>query len=106
MRVIPMQVVTGEYSVFVIFEDENIERLKAYDPGELNLLKLGHPWNGMKIRDVVLMYATAEEIAMLDKTSSAADIKSCLRVLCRGWKYHPELGDHDGPYFGRNIKDQ
>lgn len=86
--------------VFLIMGDEGIERMRGYDPAEFEPIKLGHPWNTMKIKCVTLMYATKEEEEAILKCKTGKEVAECLRHQARGWKYRPDLGDHDGPYTG------
>ena len=98
-----MQVSTNEYSVFLVMGESNVQRIKEWDPAVFSPLKLGHPWNSMKLRDVVIMYASPGEIELLDQVKSLEQLKDYLRLLSRGFKFRPDLGDNDAPYFGKNI---
>lgn len=99
MFTIPIQTIDGRYDLFVIADDETMDRMKEHDPATIELLKLGHPWNTMKVRCVHLMYATQEEIDKLVlKSDTAVKLKATLKILRRGWKCRPEKGDSDAPY--------
>lgn len=91
-------------TVFIVMDSENIDRMKSYDPAEFELKKLGHPWNTKRINQIVLMYATKEEMNEIIKCTSPKQVQKALNGLARGWKYRPEMGDHDGPYIGIDIK--
>ena len=98
MLSIPIQFDAARYDIWVVLEDENFERIKKYDPGELDLDKMPLEWRKLDLRRVVFAYANAEEITRLSGASSKADLRKQLRSLNRGWRYQPEKGDSDSPY--------
>ena len=57
MVLVPFQVEPGQYSVFVILQDDNLERIKTYDPAEITLNKMPDPWISMKLKDILIGYA-------------------------------------------------
>lgn len=98
MRTIPIRISDTDYQIFYILGEQNISRIKAKDPSELVIENLGPPWNSMRLSQIILMYATEQEIAKLDQCRSFSDIQAMLKELSSGWKYCPELGDYDGQY--------
>jgi hypothetical protein len=40
----PFRVGGGEFSVFVVLEAENLDRMKANDPAQINVWKMGEPY--------------------------------------------------------------
>jgi len=95
MIVIPVGVDQKSYSLFVILEDSNIDRIKKYDPAEVTVDKIGSSWSTLKIKDVVIMYASQEEVMEISQSRNPIAL---LRKLSRGFVYRPELGDNDDPY--------
>jgi hypothetical protein len=104
MLCVPVAISESEFVVFLVIEDENIERLKEHDPSHLELDKLGLPWSGMKLHHLTFLYATPEEAKAVASTKSKEQMRDLLRNLSRGFRYRPELGDSDGPY--QNIASQ
>lgn len=102
MRVIPLERKDGTYTVFMILGDRGIERIKDHDPAELTLLKLGAPWNGKKLRDIIITYASPEEVKKLDAAAKTGDVVEVLKYLTRNWKFLPDEGDNDLPYIPVN----
>jgi hypothetical protein len=100
MYMIPFQINPQEYSVFVVLEEENLERMKAYDPAEFNLWKLGDSWLTLRLRDVIIGYATGPDSARVMELCRAGKPNSALRHLSRGFRYRPDQGDSNLPYEG------
>lgn len=98
MITIPLQVNPAQYDLFIILEDENIERIKKYDPAEVVGKNLPPQWSSTKIRNIMILYANAEEVKRLALITDTNDAVNQLKELSRGWKYKPEEGDNDEPY--------
>ncbi|TAL03527.1 MAG: hypothetical protein EPO08_03915 [Rhodospirillaceae bacterium] len=99
---IPFQVSATEYSVFVCLQDENIERMRQYDPAEVTLNKIGFPG---KLKDVIIGYGTDEDFERISRAlNSGTDVRAVLRTLSRGFRYRPDQGDHDGPYLSARAE--
>lgn len=98
MITIPIQVSGDSYTLFVILNGESFLRIKQYDPAEVVTKRLGPPWTQLQIKDVVIMYATPEEEARILGCKDTASVMAEIKNLGRGWKYRPDLGDHDGQY--------
>lgn len=97
MMTIPLQVNSGEYDLVIILEDENIERLKGYDPGEVDISKLG-PFSNLRVRRIQIAYANPEEVKLIGLCNTRGQLAETLNNLSRGWKFRPELGDSDMAY--------
>jgi hypothetical protein len=96
MIALPVQINENEMDVYVILQPENLDRIKAYDPAEIVRSRLGEGWKDMAIRNVVLMFATAADIATIAPLFEAGNLLAALRYLARGWHYRPESGgDYD-----------
>jgi len=98
MLVIPIQSSQNEFDIFVVLEDLNIERIKAYDPAELRVGALPPIWQRLKVKTITLLYATKEEVEDLKATNDEKALTSVLSHLSRGFQYRPDKGDYDGPY--------
>lgn len=101
MFAIPFQLNELEYSVFIILENENLERLKEYDPAELSVRKfIVHIPPHLKLRDIIIGYATPTDLEKI-KEMAQADEKptKILQYLSRGFRFRPEAGDSDAPYL-------
>src|SRR5438874_2563461 len=97
MITIPFQVSPTEFSVFVCLKDENIARLRAYDPGYLDVRKFTGSWSRLKLRAVMIGYVSdAEEAELL--RAAYDEIPKLLQKLTRGFAFEPEAGDNDLPY--------
>lgn len=96
--IVPWAVSPVSYQLAVILEDDNLKRIKEYDPAEVLTDKLGAPWTGMKLVGITIHYATTKEIQELSRCVNPAQATAMLRSLSRGWKYRPKEGDHDGNY--------
>ena len=96
MLTIPFQTSPDEYRVFVCLKDENISRIKAYDPAEIDASKFG-PYSKMQFKGVIIGYVTdAEERQILEAAHD--QIPKLLQNLSRGFKFRPRAGDNDIPY--------
>ena len=105
MMILPLRLKDSDtYTLFVVLVDENVERLKAYDPAEVTLEKMGPEWSALRLKDVVLLYATPEEAKKIAAVQKPDEVVSMIRHLSRGWQFKPSVGDHDGRYQrpGRN----
>jgi hypothetical protein len=100
VTVIPFQLDEREYSVFVVLGDDGVERIKAYDPAQLNIWKLPEYWRRLRLRDVLIGYATPADIErMMEMIQRDGNPLEALRFLSRGFEFRPADGDHDGPYL-------
>ncbi len=97
MLTIPIRINATEYSIFVVLEDENLTRMRWYDPAEVVTSKMGE-WAKLKVRDIIIGYGSADDIAEVHRLSAEGKGKEALRLLTRGWKFRPLLGDSDESY--------
>lgn len=97
MQAIPLRVSDTEFDLFVILEDFNIERIRAYDPAEVVKAYMGN-YASLQIRNIVIAYATDADLASVHQLIRNGDARGALQHLCRGWAYHPERGDKNGEY--------
>lgn len=97
--IIPFQISATQFSLLVVLQDGNIERMKAKDPGEIPVHELMAKMAPLTLRDVILAHATAAEAKQLLKDSLlGVKIGAAFHKLFCGWQYRPDLGDNDkGP---------
>ena len=98
MLAIPFQINSTDYNVFVALEQDNIDRMKAYDPAQLEPLKLGMPWVGMRLNVVIIGFAMASDVEEAQRLAATGKGHEIPKLLSRGFQFKPEAGDHDGPY--------
>lgn len=109
MFVIPFQINDKEFALLVCLEDKNLERIRAYDPAEVNLSRMNGivKWQGLQLRDVIIAYATdADFDRMQEMLAAQAPIADVLRFFTRGYRYRPEEGDRDGLYVSISPEDE
>ncbi len=99
MIAIPLSLTAAHYDLFLVFEHEDMERIKAYDPADISTQKFGEQYRNKQIRSIVIMFATKEEMKRLaDRSNTLDGLLQELKQLARGWKYQPDKGDNDLPY--------
>jgi hypothetical protein len=98
MLLIPFEVGGGEFSVFVVLEGENLERMKANDPAQINVWKMGEPFARLKLRDVMITSPSADDVAKALVLIRGGQPRKAMEFLSRGFKYQPDRGDSDLPY--------
>ena len=90
--------------LLIVLEDDNISRIKEHDSAEVKWSQLG-AFCTMKPRIIGISYASAEEVARLHELIGADDVVGALKLLTGGFKFRPELGDHDfGPISLKGSK--
>jgi len=90
----------GRVDIVMVLADENIERLKSYDPAQVLWSDLPPETFSRRPHTIGVAYATALELEEITRMSeSDPDWKEkALVLLERGFEYRPDLGDHDlGP---------
>ena len=104
MFVMPFQLNEREFSVFVAIQDDNIERMRVYDPAEFSIAKMGLPWRNLKLKDIIIGYATEADMLHFQKLCQQGKQGEGLQYLSRGWKYRPDQGDNDAPYLSSKVE--
>lgn len=99
MFILPLQVNDTQYSLYVVLEDENIERIKAYDPAEVRTGSMPELWRSLQLKDMVILYANPKEAKECLVMCQSGQPMEALRKLARGFRYRPDLGDHDDAYL-------
>jgi hypothetical protein len=102
MYVIPFQLNASQYSVFIVLQEENLERIRQYDPAEVSLAKVHElqpqRFEGLKLKDVLIGYGTDADVREALHLLATGAVRQGLQLLSRGFRYRPDAGDHDGPY--------
>lgn len=98
MMMIPFAVGSGEYSVFVILEGDNLRRMADNDPAQLNIWKLPEEFQRLTLRDVILASPNDADIAKAIGMIRTGKPKEAFEYLSRGFKFKPKEGDNDLPY--------
>jgi hypothetical protein len=94
----PVQMDKTYYCIFVLLEDDNLARIREFDPAEVNVTQVGAPWSELKLRDVVIAYLAPFDKEEFMRLCSMKTPREALRLVTRGFRFRPELGDHDnGP---------
>jgi hypothetical protein len=91
---------SGKVDVVLVLADDNIERMKRYDPAQVPWAELPKEISMRQPHSIGIAYATADELKQIEQMSvSDPDWKEkALAMLSRGFEYRPDLGDHDfGP---------
>ncbi len=104
MFLIPIAKSTQQNVLLVVLEEENLTRLRAYDPGEVNLTKLPAPWCDKRFDQIQICYIAEADRAQLFALLQSGNVGEAVRMLVRGWTYRPEEGDHDQPYSGKDAR--
>lgn len=99
MLTIPLQVDPTQFDLFVVLNEEGLERIKKYDPAELVLEKLGPRWSGtLRLRAILICYASPEEAKELIAARTSLELGKLVNKLLRGWSFQPGKGASDSPY--------
>lgn len=102
MLTIPLQVSETHQDIFVVFDDDNLSRIKVYDPAQIDLRKFPAPMQRLLVRCVHIMFANDQETRDLCSTHDIVSLLAKLRNLGRGFQFRPECGDNDAPYQAPN----
>jgi hypothetical protein len=101
MFVLPIQISETEYNIYFVLQQENLDRMKAYDPAQLEVPNLPGNYRGLTLRTVLIMFATDEEANRLEtlmRTGKTREGLKALYQLSRGFQFDPGRGDTDDPY--------
>lgn len=92
----------GTVDLVMVLSDENIERMKRYDPAQMPWATLPLEFSTRRPHTIGVAYATAAELVEIERMSlSDPDWKEkALMMLSRGFEFRPDLGDHD---FGPTV---
>lgn len=79
--------------LFLILQDDNIERLKEHDPSRVPIHQLPEGFSNLTVDAVSICYADKEDMKQLEALGMVGDLpslKKALTLLSRGWKNRPE----------------
>lgn len=93
MQCIPVIVSEDSYDLFIILEEENVVRMKAYDPPEILTTALPTECLARKVNNIVLMYATDRDLTAVIAACAVGDVRTALRILSRGYQWRPDRGE-------------
>lgn len=99
MFCLPFQTSPTEFTVFVFLQEENIARMREYDPAEVITTRLGGEFQKLRLSEIVIGFATEEDFERVMELCQRGEPKEALRHLTRGFRYRPDQGDRDGPYL-------
>jgi hypothetical protein len=88
----------GSMDLLIVLGDDNMERVKQYDPAQIEWHKLPQYFSRRLLNIVAVGYATASEMEQIKGLASQGRQAEAFALVTRGFKYRPEAGDHDfGP---------
>lgn len=105
MLTIPVRISPTDYIVIVALQEPNLERIKRYDPAEIDTEKLPGEWRKLNLKQIHISYATPEDEVELVRLCKAGEVKTAIALLFKGYKFEPTMGDHDGKYGSALNKD-
>ena len=88
---------SGRVDVVIVLSEENIERIRSYDPMDINWDDTPPEVRTQCPQTIGVAYATQEELTTIEKmAASDPDWKEkALAMLSRGFDFRADLGDHD-----------
>jgi hypothetical protein len=95
MMVLPFSDTETTYRLFIVLEDDNLSRMKEYDPAQFNMPVPG--FEEKRLTMVIVGYANAADRQWIMQLIQDEKPREALRYLSRGWQFRPDLGDYDGP---------
>lgn len=92
----------GNVDVVLILAEENIERIRKYDPAEIQWQQMPHDIAMRRPQVISVAFATQAELDEIERMSQTdPDWKEkALKMIARGFEFRPDLGDHD---FGPTV---
>ncbi len=98
MMALPVIVNERCYDLFIILQDDNIERMKVYDPTEVILANFADRFIDRLVRNIVIMYGNEADIVRFTAMCQTGDVQGALRYMARGYKWRPQDRDESGGY--------
>ncbi|HWE51360.1 MAG TPA: hypothetical protein VG273_16330 [Bryobacteraceae bacterium] len=97
MLLIPFTVPNSaeHYSIFVVLDDKNIERILAFDPAQIPFPLKG--WESKKLTRIFIGFADPRALDKATDLLKSGRLDEALHFLSRSFEFRPDLGDHDGP---------
>lgn len=92
MLCIPVQNGPSTYVIFMCLMDETIQRIKDYDPADIDFSNLPEPWRNMRCTGIMLGYSTVEDFERVKTLAASGHGREVFEYLSRGKKF---IGDKD-----------
>jgi hypothetical protein len=92
---IPFSDEPGTYKLFIVLEDDNIERIHEADPAQISFPVPG--WESERLVLILVGYANAGDRNRVLQYVQENRPMDALKYLSRGFQFRPERGDYDGP---------
>ena len=107
MMLLPVQLHgDDEFTLFVLLEDENIDRIKEHDPAEVTVQKLGGKWADLKVRDICITYLAPGEAQKFMDLCKVNRVQEALRKWPLLKEKHPGIRLHlIGPLQTNKVRD-
>lgn len=92
----------GRVDIVIVLAEENIERIKAYDPAEIIWSQMPAEYSMRRPGTIGVAFCSAAEQKQIEEMSANdPDWKEkAIKLVCRGFEFRPDKGDHD---FGPTI---
>lgn len=98
---IPYRFDAKHFNVVVVLSERNIERIKERDPAEILTREIaqacGTAFTKLVLKDVIITYATPEEMRRVSQLLGAGMLQEALKLLTRGYRYRPDENDGTPP---------
>lgn len=82
-------------TIVIVLDEENVERIQANDPFDLDMQKMGTMTLPIPFR-ISICYARKAEQQKISKLREEGGVKAVIKYLSRGFK--TTASDHDRPY--------
>lgn len=86
----------GRVDVLFIMQHDNVERIKEYDPVELDWQTMPKEYANRLPATIGITFATDEDLAEIMRLLSEGKKNEAFKFSTRGFRFQPERGDHDG----------
>lgn len=102
MMILTMLRRNGTVDLLIVLNQESIERIRAYDPAEVQWSQLPPEYSMRKPHTIGVGFCTEAEQKEIERMSANdPDWKEkAFKLVCRGFEYKPQAGDHD---FGPTV---
>lgn len=107
VMVMPAKRHDGRWDLFIILSQQSIERIKEYDPAELDMSSMPEELKDIcpAPANIFVAYATYQEMKeILKDYEDGKGVHNTMRKLLRGRKERPEMGDGLGSKMAQRLK--
>ena len=88
-------------TIIIVLDEENVERVQANDPFDLDMKKMGAVTLLVPFR-ISICYARKDEQEKILATKASEGVEAVLKYLSRGFKV--TASDHDRPYERYEVR--